>query len=120
MSSCAQCEATSGCPFSYLLAPFPPRMDYLLTGNQLARCARACGYSQYTKTEGHGNQGAAWPDWGASPGAGTQHHELSPARAGDVLWRWCLLLPVLPARWKLFWRQSRVYIPIFVLEWEYL
>lgn len=34
MRCCTQCEATSGCPLSYLLAPFPPRMDYLLTGNQ--------------------------------------------------------------------------------------
>lgn len=43
MSCYPQCEATPGCPLSCLLAPFPPGMDYLLTGNQLARRARACG-----------------------------------------------------------------------------
>lgn len=53
------------------------------------------------------------------PWSWLQCHEPSPARAGYVLQRVCLLLPVFPAWWRLFWRQNRVYIPIFVLELEY-
>lgn len=34
---------------------------------------------------------------GRPPGAGTEHRELSPAGAGDILWRQRLLLPVFPA-----------------------
>lgn len=80
MSSSAQCEAISGCPLSYLLAPFSPRIDYLLTGNQHGM--REPVGTASTESEGPGDQGAVWLDQWASPGASTQHHELSPARQG--------------------------------------